>query len=279
MSYMDIKRAIISIDMQATNPTTISAWTGSMLRGAIKSAIAYENCKSLRYGDCNRCKHMDCPNKLLFDRKEQGNAKVQANLVVINSDFLESPKVTDKFSFQIELYGDSGAEIRLLTDALTHGVYMGEPRVKWQATNFTVNTDKIELPDFRDQHEKDGHCKIVIKTPIVSKHMVNFDIMKFIQMCTLRITGIVNSAGIDYHVPFVELKDAAKDSKLTNIKLASNKYRRKSSVKNRIDNVTGVCGEFEIVGNVATLIPFINIASQLGIGKECTMSLGKFNVE
>lgn len=43
----------LSVEMQASTPTSIGEFPGSTLRGALIQAMVYRNCESLRYGKCN----------------------------------------------------------------------------------------------------------------------------------------------------------------------------------------------------------------------------------
>lgn len=282
-SDMDINKTILKVNMQATHPVKISRWTGSMIRGAIKSALAYKHCKNIRYENCNKCKYEDCPNKFLFDRKETGSGRIEANLVVLDTPFFENDTVTDNLEFSIIVFENIFDEVGILRELLTEGIRMGEPRVLWQAVKFEESEDTIQIPDYKQNTDKICSCRVYFDTPVVSNQTseikgINLTPENFVKLVTRRLAGISNTAELGYMVPYAELIQDASNFAIIHNNLTDIELLRKSTTKNRIDCVKAKCGSIELSGRLESFYPYLKLISNLNIGKECTMGLGKYSV-
>ena len=67
--------------------------------------------------------------------------------------------------------------------------------------------------------------------------------------------------------------------KISDMEVRFNKYGRHSTRDNKDHNLRGQNGYITITGDLSNIINMIKIASQLNIGKSCTMGFGKFHIE
>lgn len=280
---MDINRTILNVKMQASHPVNIGAWTGSAIRGAIKSALARKNCKSLKYEDCNRCKYEDCPNKFMFDRKEIGSGRIEANLVIVDAPLFDNNVITNQIEFRIIVFENIFDEVGILRELLTSGIRMGEPRVLWKAIKFEEQESVIDIPDYNGNTNRICSCKIDFETPIVSNQTSEIKGIKLtpqtlVKLVTRRLAGISNTAELGYSVPYLELINDASNFAIIHNNLTDIELYRKSSTKNRIDHVKAKIGSIELSGKLDSFYPYLVFISNLNIGKECTMGLGKYTV-
>lgn len=280
---MYINKTTLQVTLKSDHAVNVGKWTSSMLRGAIKSALAHQHCTSLQYENCNKCRYEDCPNKFLFDRKEIGCGTIQANLVILDAPFYDEDETTDTLDFKVIIFENLCDEVDILRELFTSGIRMGKPRVLWHATQFIEDEEQIDFPEYTPNSDKVSSCVIKFETPVVSNKLLEIKGCKLtpenlVKVMTVRLAGISNMAELGYEVPYKQLIEDSKDFVINKTGLSKIQMCRKSTTKNRIDTVTANIGELKLIGKLDSLHPFLKLISNLNIGKECTMGLGKFSV-
>lgn len=281
---MGISITIINAEMQSTNQTNIGEFPGSALRGALIQSMVYRNCESLRYGHCDKCKDTDCPLRNTFVSNAGGENHLEANPIIVNTDFVPDRTLSDRAKFSVILCGDNAKSLKNeITDILNDGIYLGSPKTKFSLTSLSEESDEVDLSILDKTYSEYSNTKIKIEfiTPFLSKNKIKSidNTEKFTRTITTRVTSMVRGLGIDYRVPYQNIIDNADVIKSVQSNLRKVSIQRKSTRTHKYQLLHGEIGEMVLEGDFSHIYPFIEIASKLSIGKECTMGFGQFKWE
>lgn len=281
---MVFETTTLTVEMKSKTPTNIGEFPGSSIRGALINAMVYRNCESLRYGRCDICNDVDCPLKHCFMNKPSNAGYLETNPIFINTDFVPGRNFSDTLNFSITLCGSGNeAIVKEMKRVLESWLMVGTPKKEFSLVNLTESNTTIDLSMLDKEYPEYNSCKVRIKlsTPLITNNKVSVEASpaKLIKALTTRVTAMVRTLGIEYHVPFEQaisdmgsLEVISKDIKRVDI-------QRKSTHHSKYQLLHGEIGEVEFSGDFSHIYPFLVIASQLSIGKECTMGFGKFSWE
>lgn len=275
---MEIRVAELDITLKAERATNFGTWLGSKLRGAIKNGLVYQNCTNMRLGACDICRHTDCPSKFLFDNIDKSTCRIAINPVILDVDFQDTDIVADTISFKVKLLGHAIMAQDKLIDVLKYGIFLGQERVKFQLDtlnelNYTIDITDLAKPESKAPEE----ISLVLDTPYVVKAKSGITAESFIRNCTTRITGMVNTLGLDYNVEYQKALDSCKDL-ILRTDVTKQSYKRISTRTHKKQTIGGYTGTLTLKGDLSKVYKYIAIASKLNIGKECTMGFGKFSI-
>lgn len=279
---MNINYVTLNVEIKSEISGNIGEFPGSAIRGALMQSIVYRHCESLRYGQCDTCKFTDCIMKKCF--KCDLNTHLSTNPVVINTDYVPGRDYSNTLNFSIVLLGESAismvSEIKKIVEA---GMFIGSPKVEFKATSVTSESGIIDLSILDKEYSeyKDTTFKIKLLTPYISngKTSIKDRPQKFIKGLTIRVTALVTTLGIDYHVPYELILDVMNTIELVDADISKASIQRKSTNHGKYQLLHGEVGEFTLHGDFSHIYPFLEVASKLSIGKECTMGFGKFSWE
>lgn len=281
---MKFNTSTIAVEMKSETPAHIGEFPGSAIRGALMQSIIYRNCESLRYGQCDTCNFSDCLMKQCFKAKVPSIGHLETNPIIIHTDFVKGREYADTLNFSIVLCGDNAiAQKGELMKILNMGMFIGSPKVEFKVASTTETNMLVNLDTLAQEYQeyKNSTIRIHLKTPFVSKNKVALvdKPQKFIRALTTRVTSMVISLGIDFHVPYEQVIETMDNISLTESNIERVDIQRKSTNHGKYQLVHGEIGDFTLQGDFSHIYPFLVIASQLSIGKECTMGFGQFSWE
>ena len=281
---MKFNTSTIVVEMKSETPAYIGEFPGSAIRGALMQSIIYRHCESLRYGQCDTCNFSDCIMKQCFKAKVPSVGHLETNPIIINTDFVKGREYADTLNFSIVLCGDNAiAQKGELMKILNTGMFIGSPKVEFKIASTTETNMLVNLDTLAQEYQeyKNSTIRIHLKTPFVSKNKVALvdKPQKFIRALTTRVTSMVISLGIDFHVPYEQVIETMDNISLTESNIERVDIQRKSTNHGKYQLVHGEIGDFILQGDFSHIYPFLVIASQLSIGKECTMGFGEFSWE
>ena len=289
---MEIKTAKINVKLEADEFANIGSWDGSKLRGAIiQSVIDSNKCN----GDCEHCSKECLVNKV-FEYKKENIASLVANPYIINGKFEDN--VTRKLKFSIVLFGHATEladyVVKLLNSLKVNTVDGNQVTfniVDYSIENSVINTDNLDRV-----HEEmtNSAVRIVFDTPYVTKakqwsidaktgeKYLNYrgvSVESFIRNCTSRVTSMYNAVLDGKHFDYETYLNELDKLEIVDSNIRQKKFSRHSSRTNRDQVRNGDTGNFVLAGDLSKVYELIKFASNLNIGKSCTMGFGKFHVE
>ena len=281
---MEFRIKKLSVEVQASTSTNIGEFPGSTLRGALIQAMVYRNCESLRYGKCDTCKDIDCPLKSCFMNEPVNSGHLETNPIIINTDFVRGRTQADRVKFSISLCGDDTSILaKEFKRILESGLFLGTPKTEFALTSLSEDNSVVDLSILDKVYDeyKDSTVRISIKTPFITNNKDSLAVnpTKVIRALTTRTTAMVRTLGIDYRVPYQQVLEDMEGLELIDHKVQKVSIQRKSTHHTKYQLLHGEIGEIVMQGDFSHIYPFLVIASQLSIGKECTMGFGEFDWE
>lgn len=277
---VEIIKLTYDVKMTSERKVHLGVWQGAKLRSALNSAIARRYCDNIQYEKCDHCSIETCMNKYMFMLKSDSKARMQSNPIILDCPFNDTDEVSDQFEFKIHLFTPADNYADDLVDILNQGVYLGNPRVLFKASSIDTTTETIDL-DILEQDasdKKDVTLEITFETPFITNGKSGVTPQQIIRNCTTRITSMVNTVGIDYMVKHEAVNEAASQLKLTECTFEDRYYGKQSSRKYKYCTIHGTVGSIKLHGDFSKIYNFLEVASKLNIGKQCTMGFGKFSV-
>lgn len=275
-----IFKTTYDVEMTSEKKVNLGVWQGAKIRSALNSAIARRYCDNIQYEKCDTCNIDTCMNKYMFMFKPDRKARMQSNPIILDCPFNDTEEVSDQFNFKIHMFSPATNYAEDLVDILNHGVYLGNPRVKFSAVNITPTIETIDLDILENDasDKKDVTIEITFETPFITNAKSGVTPQQIIRNCTTRITSMVNTVGIDYRVPYEDVNEAASQIQFTECSFDNKYYGKQSSRKSKYCMLHGTVGSIKLHGDFSKIYNFLEIASKLNIGKQCTMGFGKFSV-
>ena len=275
-----INKVTLNIQLKTAETVNLGMWQGAKIRSAIIAAVARRYCDSIRYAKCDTCNIDTCMNKYLFHLKQDKKARMSANPIIVECDFNADAVKDDTLNLKIHLFEPATEYKDDIIEIMESGIYLGQPMVKFQALEIKEETKVLDISVIDEKSDKtDSLIEINFETPFVTNGKSGVTHQQIIRSCTTRITSMVNTVGIDYKVPYEKAIEAADKLQLVKAEFNSTMNSKKSTRTNRFDAIHGVTGKMLVKGDFSDIYHFLEIASELNIGKECTMGFGKFTVK
>lgn len=279
---MDVKIVKTTYDVKMTSERKVNLgiWQGAKLRSALNSAIARRYCDNIQYERCDHCNIETCMNKYMFMLKSDSKARMRANPIILDCTFNDTDEVSDQFTFKLHLFNPATNYAEDLVDILNHGVYLGNPRVLFKASNIDTVTETIDLAVLEQDasDKKDATVEITFENPFITNGKSGATPQQIIRNCTTRITSMINTVGIDYTVKHEAVNEAATHVQFTECSFEDKYYGKQSSRKYKYSIIHGTVGSIKLHGDFSKIYNFLEVASKLNIGKQCSMGFGKFSV-
>lgn len=279
---MEIRKVTLDITLKTDKPVNLGVWQGAKIRSALISAIARMYCDSLRYGQCDNCRIETCMNKYLFYFKQDRSARMASNPIIIDTMFNEDMIISNEISFKIHVFEPAIDYIEDIIEVLERGVYLGSPSVRFKADNGSINQTEYSFNladlDEVDDSKSDTIIEINIDTPMLTNSLSGVTPQQIIKNCTTRITSMVNTVGLDYTVQHEIVNEAAKSIKLVKADLKIAENGKMSTRKNKYSKMVGYTGKLVISGDFRNIYPYLKLASNLNIGKQCSMGFGRISI-
>lgn len=277
---MKIIKTTLTVKMQSEIKVNLGFWQGAKFRSALNSAVARRYCDNIQYENCSSCNIETCMNKYLFMYKSDGQAKMRSNPIIIDCPFNDADEISDKFTFKIHMFNPATEYIEDIEDILNDGVYLGTPRVKFTAIsiNTTVETINLDILEQEATDMQNATVEICFETPFITNGKSGVTPQQIIRSCTTRITSMVNTVGLDYTVEHEPVNLAASSIQFTDCTFRDKYYGKQSSRRNKYTTIHGTVGSIRLHGDFSKIYNFLEVASKLNIGKQCSMGFGKFSV-
>lgn len=280
---MEIIKLTYDVKMASERKVHLGVWQGAKLRSAFNSAIARRYCDNIQYGRCDHCNIETCMNKYMFMLKSDSKARMQANPIILDCPFNDTDEVSDQFTFKIHLFSPANNYADDLVDILNQGIYLGNPRVLFKASSIDTSYEKIDFDALEHDasDKKDVTLEITFETPFITNGKSGVTPQQIIRNCTTRITSMVNTVGAcaGYIVKHEAVNEAATRVKFTDCTFEDKYYGKQSSRKHKYCAIHGTVGSIKLHGDFSKIYNFLDVASKLNIGKQCTMGFGKFSVK
>lgn len=277
---MEIRKLTLSFKLKSTKETNIGIWSGSKLRAALKNSIIHAYCYNMERGACDKCKHMDCANKIVFDASTEDKARMSCNPVIIGCKFSDEDEITDNINVNISLLGKAMMAKQNIIDAFTYGIFLGAERTHFKLDSYTEAMESFNIDKLSESDTSKSDKTITVKfdTPFVTKSTSGLTLESFIRNCTTRITSVVNALEMEYTVEYQKAIDSLCGISLKEIKTQDKYYGKLSSRTKRFNTIHGHSGEMTIAGDLSNVYKYIELASHLNIGKHCSMGFGEFSI-
>lgn len=278
---MKIVKTTLDIKMKSEKQVSLGVWQGAKIRSALNFAVARRFCDNLEFGKCDTCNIGTCMNKYLFNFKSDKRARMESQPIIVDCDFNDSEVISDTFNIQIHLFYPATEYLDDMLDILKQGVYLGNPMVKFIAEDIQQSDTEIDLDVLKSdaQDMTNTTLDITFETPFITNGKSGVTSQQIIRSCTTRITSMVNTVGVNYTVTYEGANNAASQIELVKCNFSTKHYGKMSSRKSKYSTIHGVVGTMRLHGDFSKIYNYLNIASELNIGKECTMGFGKFTVK
>lgn len=279
---MDIVQVTLKTKLKSSNTVSLGVWQGAKIRSALISAIARRYCENLRYEACNECNNTTCMNKYVFYFKQDDKARMATNPIIINTEFSDYEVEADNIDIEIKLFYPATEYVDDIVDILESGIYIGVPQVKFNAEpGSVVQVDKtFNIKDLESRYtSKESTFEVKFETPMLTKSLSGVTPQQFIKNCTTRITSMVNTLGFDYQVQHELVNEAARNISIIDANIKDAYYSKMSTRTNRFQKIHGYTGTMKIRGDFSDIYPYMKMASEFNIGKQCTMGFGKFSIQ
>ena len=275
-----INKVTLNIQLKTAETVNLGMWQGAKIRSAIIAAVARRYCDSPRYSECDICKVETCMNKYLFHYKQDKQARMASNPIIVECEFNNEEVWADEFSIKIHLFNPATEYQDDIVEILEQGIYLGTPKIRFQAIEIIEETKVLDISIIDEKSDKtDSLIEINFETPFVTNGKSGVTHQQIIRSCTTRVTSMVNTVGVDYRVPYEKAIEAANKIQLVKVEFNPTVNSKQSTRTNRYDYINGVTGKMVLRGDFSDIYHFLEIASELNIGKECTMGFGKFTVK
>jgi hypothetical protein len=270
-----LKLIKLNFATEATRGAYLPPYLGNTLRGALGQSLYRRNC-SRSNGDCSYCSNASgCPYACVFKSQAQVEGLDSVpNPFVISFEWDKKYRYDpgDHLDFSITLFGKACLWKSEIIEAVS------EMFQKKLSCLSLVGSDVAFVQEWSDEGElpQIEAVSIYLKTPLVflsSKSLVSeIDFSSFIDSAFGRIAGITDTYGeAEFILPYSMTHRKPK--------IISENKLETVAIKQEKQPIVGLVGEIRFSGELTRYMPYLDLCSELHMGKMTTRGCGRYEFE